>query len=385
MARLLAMLGVFLVGAVLADGAGPASSTLIGRFDISQANIQYHNPRSGVSLNTEQTRALVLKLYASEALNQREIVDELGLLGDLKRGEGFVLANPYYPRYQGANIPLPKPRSVQRDGAEVLNPEGYADSREGYHLVDGRVEYFQRPVVTQWFSDLSHGKAVAEQVCAVQFVDAGQSRYRLKTFASASAALQAGWTITHQYHCGSCSTLKDLAAYIGIPDQTTPIRACTKQGQGRISQLDEVKQCIVEAVGFTELCAEAWAYNGIHTAAQCIGDCLRAYGGDALLSPLLRGIYNMMVRGEFSACPAEVESADPELRASLQARGCPLANENSGKLNACLWCDEKTSGPGFKYAAARTRRGSGLPSAIPRPNDRLFYEADHSAYFKIAR
>ena len=75
-------------------------------------------------------------------------------------------------------------------------------------------------------------------------------------------------------------------------------------------------------------------------------------------------------------------SSNPAQRSRLQQAGCPLANENTGKLNACLWCDERISGPGFKYQAARTRRNSGLKSEIPRDNDQLFYLADHSRYFQ---
>ncbi len=374
-----------LCAAVCSAEQASSLTTKIGRYNMLEADIRYANPRSGVSLSVEQTRQLVIQLYNTQALNQADIVNALQLDGSENRGAGFSSANPYYPRAAGIDIVLPKPRAVERNGQLVVNPEGYADSAEGYNLVNGKPEYFQQAVVSQWFSDVSHGKAAAAEVCAVKFVDSAEQQYRLQTFPSAAAAEAAGWVITHQYHCGSCSTLKDLAAYIGIPDQTTPIRACTKQGRGQVSKLDEVKQCIVEAVGFTEMCAESWAYNGTHTGRECGLDCMRSYGGDALLSPLLRGLYNTMVKGEFSACPAEVETDDPQLRATLQASGCPLANEQTGKLNACLWCDEKTSGPGFKYTAARTRRGSGLPSAIPRPNDRLFYEADHTAYFELTK
>ena len=43
-------------------------------------------------------------------------------------------------------------------------------------------------------------------------------------------------------------------------------------------------------------------------------------------------------------------------------RACPNCT-----LNSCLACDEKISGPIFKKVAARTRRDSGLTSAIWRP------------------
>ena len=379
MKALLLCLGVLLAAEFAV--AEPAPQTHIGRYNILDADIHYRNPNTGVALGQSETRELVIRLYNTRAVNHADIVEQLALQSDVNRGEGFASANPYYPRAEEVSIALPKPRSVVRDGKTVHNPEGYADIAEGYELENGRPNYFQQQRVSQWFSDVSHGKAVAQEVCAVKFTDAAQQRYELKTFANGEAAKQAGWTITHQYHCGTCSTLQDLAAYMGIPDQTTPVRACTKKGRGQLSKLDDVKQCIIEEVGFTEMCAESWAYNGIHTGAECALDCMRSYGRDAWLSPLLRGVFNTMVKGEFSACPADVESDDPALRTILQANGCPLENEKTGKLNACLWCDEKTSGPGFKYTAARTRRGSGLPSAIPRPNDRLFYEADHSAYF----
>jgi len=38
-----------------------------------------------------------------------------------------------------------------------------------------------------------------------------------------------------------------------------------------------------------------------------------------------------------------------------------------GSLNACLACDEVHSGPTFKAVAGKTRRRSGLSSAIARP------------------
>ena len=42
-------------------------------------------------------------------------------------------------------------------------------------------------------------------------------------------------------------------------------------------------------------------------------------------------------------------------------------NLEDGSLNACLQCDEDVSGDVFKTVAGRTRRNSGLASAICRP------------------
>jgi hypothetical protein len=41
-------------------------------------------------------------------------------------------------------------------------------------------------------------------------------------------------------------------------------------------------------------------------------------------------------------------------------------NQEDGGLNACLACDEEMSGEVFKQAAGRTRRNSGITSAIQR-------------------
>jgi hypothetical protein len=311
----------------------------LGHVDIKTANIQYSNPNTGVSLTRAQTQYLVKKLVGTRAINQVEINQQLKLIDTDTRGDGFLVANPYYPQTAPSDHSLPKIRSAVINGVSVENPEGYSDPHEGYTVIDGDIKFFQQPEVTQWYSDISHNGRRAQEICAVKFKPGSQTDYRMKTFASKDEALIAGWTITHQYQCGTCSTLQDLAVYIGIPNQTKPISACTSQARGDYGKLKSVKQCIIDAVGFTPMCAESWAYNGIHTGAECGKTCFAAKG-----NPL-------------------------------------VIDEKTGQLNSCLWCDEKTSGPGFKYSAGRTRRGSGLESAILRPNDKLFYEADHSKYF----
>ena len=53
----------------------------------------------------------------------------------------------------------------------------------------------------------------------------------------------------------------------------------------------------------------------------------------------------------------------PQSQCADPARPCTL--------NRCLECDERESGPVFKSWAGRTRRNSGLTSAINRPADSL--------------
>lgn len=346
---------------------------LLGRIDVRTADIGYSNSLTGSSLSVNDTRQLVKDLYNTNALNINEVIQELALAEGDKKGDGFAINNPYLPKYTGSDIPLPKPRSAIINGIEVINPEGYDNIREGYSETNnGVTNWSQQEIASRWFSNVTNNGDKSLEVCAVRFNAGSNTDYSLKTFATQAEAELAGFTVTHQYQCGACSTLQDLAVYIGIPNQTEPVRLCTKRANSSWNNLDELKQCIQESVGFSEQCAEAWAYNGVNSAKNNMNTCLATYGG----------FWNVVIKEEFNACPPEVETDDPVLRAELEKNGCPLANEVTGKLNACLWADERVSGPGFKYTAARTRRGSGIPSAIPRPNDKLFYEADHTQYFK---
>ena len=122
----------------------------------------------------------------------------------------------------------------------------------------------------------------------------------------------------------SCSPLQDLAVYMRQGDLTEPVRACGLMGLsgGEEAQL----QCLRE-LGFTEPCAQIWGYNTTHTRTMCLQTCL-----DLLDAPY---------------------------------------HEPDGSLNACLQCDEDLSGPVFKAVAGRTRRNTGLASALCRPCDQV--------------
>ena len=161
-----------------------------------------------------------------------------------------------------------------------------------------------------------------DAVCGVLLNASNPNEYELQTFESRSALIRAGAQLTHYGQCGLCSTLKDLAVYIANPDLTEPVRACGLQGftGGPEAQLECIK-----ALGFTTPCAQIWSYNTSHTGTVCRDICL------SLLS-------------------APYHEAD-------------------GSPNACILCDEEKSGPVFKAVAGRTRRNSGLPTALCRPCD----------------
>lgn len=154
-------------------------------------------------------------------------------------------------------------------------------------------------------------------VCALQFQN--DSEYLLQTFDSASCAQSAGFTLTHQSACRTCSSLQDLEIYLSHTDLVTPVRRCAL-----LSFSKSLTTRCLQKLGFTETCAQTWFYNARNTAKHCRGVCLKSW--------FLR---------------------EPN-------------NQEDGGLNACLACDEEMSGEVFKQAAGRTRRNSGITSAIQR-------------------
>lgn len=156
-----------------------------------------------------------------------------------------------------------------------------------------------------------------QAACGAHFEADG---YRLTTYDTPADARSAGAIVTHHGACGRCSSLQDLAIYIGIPDLTEPVRTCGIKG---ISQGEEAqRECLLD-IGFTAACADIWAYNTSHTRTACGAVCL----------PLLNAPYHT----------------------------------EDGAPNACITCDEVESGPVFKAVSGRTRRNSGLPTALCRP------------------
>lgn len=211
-----------------------------------------------------------------------------------------------------------------------------ADAARGFRVADPYTQTANKAVQHWYLSATSK-----DEVCAIRFLDANHSRYELKDFGSAALAIETGYKITHQGRCGSCSGLRDLATYLAVPDLTSPARQCAR----RIG-LKRKKQCFQQTIGFTPYCAESWAYNALHTRQQCLGTCIADYG-------LVKLIF-----GHYSG---------------------PNSNE-AGQLRPCLQCDEDNSGAGFKFSAGRTRRNSGLKSAIERHESEI-YPVDHTVYF----
>ncbi|KAL7530940.1 hypothetical protein ACHAWF_003571 [Thalassiosira exigua] len=174
-----------------------------------------------------------------------------------------------------------------------------------------------------------------EAVCAVHFDgpfesddDCAGATYALATYPSTAAAEAAGGSVTHAGPCRVCSTLQDLAAYVRERDLTSQGTTC---GTNSILSFEKGKRCFVD-LGLTEHCAAMWTYNAQNTARNCLLECL--------VGEVLKDVPN---NGPAPEC----------------------------LLNDCLQCDEDESGPVFQKIAGRTRRSSGLLSAIVRPCDEL--------------
>ena len=89
-----------------------------------------------------------------------------------------------------------------------------------------------------------------EAVCAVQYAD-DRIHYVIATFDSEDAAEESGFIVTHKGHCGTCSTLQDLATYLYHPDLTTPVRRCSALVWFKPWSI----RCL-EGLGFTSECAK---------------------------------------------------------------------------------------------------------------------------------
>jgi hypothetical protein len=158
------------------------------------------------------------------------------------------------------------------------------------------------------------------------------ANYWLQTYASMEEAQAAGGFVTHVGHCGLCSTLQDFSVYLSTIDLTSKGKVCTAQGA---FSPQNALNCY-RNLGLTDECAKIWAEDSWNTAKQCFKECV-----------LHEGAINRPNNGPAPDC----------------------------KLNACLQCDETNSGPIFRHYAGRTRRRSGLLSAIARPCDQIIHIA----------
>ncbi len=169
-------------------------------------------------------------------------------------------------------------------------------------------------------------------VCAVIIENSIEKTYRLQNFENEQQANEASAIVTHYGPCKQCSSLEDLAVYIETPTLGEVVRRCALENL--LTPFNDLITCI-EDIGFSSPCAQIWAFNAKNTQKKCLDICLE------------------------------------EIVREILFNETPKFNNTDGSLGACIECDEIKSGPIFKAYAGRTRRNSGLPSAICRTCDEV--------------
>jgi len=210
----------------------------------------------------------------------------------------------------------------------------------GPDLLEDPIPYYVAPVEEDPYQNPDYPPEDPNPagVCAMKWSEnldtlTGHKKYFLKNFTNIEESEAEGFTVTHVGHCGACSTLQDLGVYIrqNLTDST---RMCGFLGTVSHALM---RDCLM-SLGFSLPCITIWEWNILNTKAQCFQVCLLSY-----------------ITGEPN-------------------------NKPDGSLNDCLQCDEDKSGPNFKFFSGRTRRNSGIPSAIQRPPDQV-YDMEHCYWY----
>lgn len=191
-------------------------------------------------------------------------------------------------------------------------------------LTDTREEFYNITEDPYPNQDAYIGQHSDDAVCGILMDSEVEDGYRLKTYDDDASALADGAQITHYGPCGLCSTTQDLAVYIREPDLTAPVRKCGTKGLGKPhEEAEPLARACLEDIGFSAGCIDIWYWDINNTKNQCMETCL----------PLLTDQHHT----------------------------------KDQSLNDCIQCDEDESGPLFKVMSGRTRRNSGLSSALCRP------------------
>jgi len=218
---------------------------------------------------------------------------------------------------------LPQISKSMLEKAKAWEPPQYDDKfRENLRskvLIDPPTT----PSNPYWDKDFDY-RVDPNEVCGAKFVAPENEQYKLVTYKDEAAAEADGAYITHKGGCGYCSSLRDLEAYIAYPDMTYYVRNCAIKS---FISPSWSRACLWN-LGLSLPCAEVWYRNARHTREKCLFTCL----------------WNLRTPN----------------------------NAPDGSLSSCIACDEELSGPVFKKASARTRRNSGLFSAINRPGPSVY-------------
>lgn len=165
----------------------------------------------------------------------------------------------------------------------------------------------------------------SESVCALSYSDSSRNYYILRDFPSKLEAETFGFIVTHQGHCGVCSTTHDLAAYLS-ENTTNAIKNCLLL---TLFSSNYATACLIR-LGFTDPCIDIWLYSVKNSIRKCFLPCFKT---------LITGESNYI---------------------------------DDGSMNDCLQCHENESRIIFKYYAGRTRMNSGILTSITWTGEFLY-------------
>lgn len=180
---------------------------------------------------------LIQRLKRTELINGDLTHERLSLVAAQKprrRTKEFVTLDPFKPPYT--------------QSFEHLNELNYPipPAEELYELNERRGKFVFRgqESVVRWFSTVETNT----DVCALKFEHDSLKEYQLETFSSINEAQVADFSVTHKGHCGTCSSLSNLANYLENHDLTSAARSC-----GRKRNAKKIKTCLMNDVDLMNL------------------------------------------------------------------------------------------------------------------------------------
>uniref|UniRef100_A0A7S3DS59 Uncharacterized protein n=1 Tax=Entomoneis paludosa TaxID=265537 RepID=A0A7S3DS59_9STRA len=189
-----------------------------------------------------------------------------------------------------------------------------------YMLIGSRIEYNRAgraPSTTPSFT--------TKVVCGFD----PENPSNFQTFEGKELAHLAGYTIAHCGACSQCSNPHDIKTYV----ETRKTIADSSKQCGPYVYLgtkDDVTDCLQKKIGFTRDCTMCWTEDMISTGKNCLSTCLTTLFSGFMTDNNIAGA------------------------------------GDQGWLNACVFCDEKISGPGFVACSGVARRRLGIVSEIER-------------------
>jgi hypothetical protein len=150
-----------------------------------------------------------------------------------------------------------------------------------------------------------------------------------QTFESRDLAHLAGYQVAHCGACGECSNPTDIHTYVDT--RTTIADSAKNCASVAIFGSDEaLHDCLQKEIGFSAGCTTCWVEDMQMTTKHCKWTCM-----------------NSMLTG-FSQSNTVPDAAD------------------YARLNQCVYCDEKRSGPDFVTCSGVARRRLGIKSEFER-------------------